>query len=914
MKKIIYIIVVCFFNHLYSQVNLDFEAGNASGWTLTGFSSIQIGAGMDVFTGAFPRVFPGGAVNNTASLMLANGTTPGNTNGSASQTFLVTSANSCFTYNYAAILQAAGHGCACNPVLGVSMTANGVNIPCSAVQVVQGCSNITGWQAGPNHPNGPTIFMPWNASSFDLRPYIGSNVTVTFNAIDCCAGMHFGYAYIDCSAQPMGLYLNGNSIPSNQTNSYLCNGISNVISAPLGFNYLWTGPNATSPANGATTYSINATQAGTYSVSLSVPGLTCANINLWSSFGFIDTPVADFSAAPVCFGSPTSFTNASITPTLNTSLGLLTTYAWDFNDGTPEEASVSPMHLYSGANVNTVYNVSLTATSQSCKHTIVKPVTVGSKPEAAFISNPACYGQATSFLDNSNGNGNVPTNFEWDFSFDGTMDVTGNGMPTYTLPNQGDNLVSYTVSTSPAPGLVCSAYTTGNVWVDPLPEPNFSFVNQCINTPSNTFDASASSIPVGAIDKFNWDFGDGQTALNLLAPTTTNVYANAGVYTVSLTTVSNKGCVKSISHAVEVYQKPIVSIGASALVCLGGSTTFTANSLPTSGNIVLWEWEVNNTVSTVELKGQQTRYAFPTEGLQTINLLATTDYGCQERFSRNVYINYIPKPIFSVDKPIGCHLAHCVSFTDNSTITGPAKIINWNWNYGDGSFLNNTTNINANTCYTNSSTNQIALYTPTLTTKTDSGCVASEIKKDYITVLPKPVANYTVVPEFGTVVVPLVHFVNQSIDYTTLDWQFGDGATDAVTINPDHYYEGDDSKDYYTSLIVTNQHGCSDTAYMLLNIAPGFAFYIPNAFTPNEDNINEGFSGTGIGIANYKMWIYDRWGESVYFTDDIAKKWDGSDKHKDSGNTKQDVYIWKVEIKDVFNKIHNYVGHVTLLK
>lgn len=908
MKKALYILLLCFFNQLYGQVNLDFETGNANGWTLTGLSSIQTGTGIDPCTASFPTVFPGGPGNNTASLMLANGPVAGYTDGSASQTFMVTNANSCFTYNYAAVLQAAGHSCDCNPKLDVSMFSNGMPIPCAAVQVVQGCSNVTGWL--PAACGGE--YLPWTSSSFDLRPYIGQNVTVRFEAVDCCAGGHFGYAYIDCSAKAMGLFLNGNSIPSNQTNTYLCNGVNNIVSAPLGFDYSWTGPNPASPVNGATTYSINALEAGTYSVNLSLPSLTCANINLWTAFGFVDTPVADFNVNPVCFGSPMTFTNTSVTSALNVSLGVPTTYSWSFADGTPVETVTDPTHLYGGTNTNTTYTVSLIAAAQSCTTEIVKPVLVASNPAAAFASSTVCYGAATQMQDNSNGNGNPLTNFEWDFSFDGTIDVTGNSNPAYVFPYYGDNAVSYTVSTTPAPGLTCSSYSNANVWVDPLPEANFSFVNKCVNAQPNSFDASISSIPTGSITGYSWTFGDGQTA-SPITSTITNTYGNPGVYTVSLTLTSDKGCIGSISHPAEVYQKPLQGISASSLVCLGSRTTFTASALPNSGNVVLWQWDVNGTPATYELNGKQTGYTFATEGWHTLNLLATTDYGCQESFSRNVYTNYTPKPDFTVDDPDGCYLPHCVTFTDNSTVTGPATISNWNWNFGNGTTANRTNNASQSTCYKNLTSNQLAMYTVTLTTKTDSGCVRYEVKKDFITVYPKPIANYTIVPEFGNVVVPIVHFINQSIDYTDVYWQFGDGKTDNITINPDHYYESDDSKDYYSSLIVKNQYGCSDTAYVKVNIAPDFAFYIPNAFTPNADGVNDEFIGSGIGIVEYKMWIYDRWGAKIYYTDDIEKKWDGKMQNK-SAEAKQDVYTWKVEVKDVFGRTHDYIGHVTLLR
>jgi gliding motility-associated-like protein len=111
-----------------------------------------------------------------------------------------------------------------------------------------------------------------------------------------------------------------------------------------------------------------------------------------------------------------------------------------------------------------------------------------------------------------------------------------------------------------------------------------------------------------------------------------------------------------------------------------------------------------------------------------------------------------------------------------------------------------------------------------------------------------------------------------------------------------------------------NQYGCRDTAYIPVDIGPGFVFYIPNAFSPaNDDGINDLFTGFGVGIAEYEMWIFDRWGERLYYSNDIYKGWDGKVQGK-TGDAKDDVYVWKVKLKDVLGKKHDYVGHVTLLK
>jgi gliding motility-associated-like protein len=92
-----------------------------------------------------------------------------------------------------------------------------------------------------------------------------------------------------------------------------------------------------------------------------------------------------------------------------------------------------------------------------------------------------------------------------------------------------------------------------------------------------------------------------------------------------------------------------------------------------------------------------------------------------------------------------------------------------------------------------------------------------------------------------------------------------------------------------------------------------FTFYIPNAFTPNGDGINDEFFGKGENIIEYDMWIFDRWGTMIFHGNDINDKWDGKTNHG-SDIAQQDVYVWKVRFADL-NKIkHDYIGTVTLVK
>ena len=105
-------------------------------------------------------------------------------------------------------------------------------------------------------------------------------------------------------------------------------------------------------------------------------------------------------------------------------------------------------------------------------------------------------------------------------------------------------------------------------------------------------------------------------------------------------------------------------------------------------------------------------------------------------------------------------------------------------------------------------------------------------------------------------------------------------------------------------------NGCRDTAYGRVIVEDGFSFYIPNAVTPNDDGINDTFQGYGTFIQSYEMWIYDRWGKMIYFTDDYNKPWDC----RVSSVVQNDTYVYMIRIIDSQKKYHDFKGSISVVK
>jgi PKD repeat protein len=117
---------------------------------------------------------------------------------------------------------------------------------------------------------------------------------------------------------------------------------------------------------------------------------------------------------------------------------------------------------------------------------------------------------------------------------------------------------------------------------------------------------------------------------------------------------------------------------------------------------------------------------------------------------------------------------------------------------------------------------------------------------------------------------PNVSFTDLSIDPVFWNWNFGDGETKSMDQNPNHMYG--DTGTYIVQLIVHNSKMCYDTIYKPIRIKDEFAIYFPNAFTPNDDGVNEQFKPLAVGVAEFKMLIFDRWGLSNLYNIRIGKR------------------------------------------
>jgi gliding motility-associated-like protein len=189
----------------------------------------------------------------------------------------------------------------------------------------------------------------------------------------------------------------------------------------------------------------------------------------------------------------------------------------------------------------------------------------------------------------------------------------------------------------------------------------------------------------------------------------------------------------------------------------------------------------------------------------------------------------------------------------------------------------------------------------------------------YTTIVNIPDYRFNLIPDFvfspDTTpipgIFPTVSFVNQSINATNFLWNFGSGEI-STEYEPDYVFPG--SGTYNVELIAMNSFGCKDSISKEVTIDFLYTFFAPNAFTPNDDLINDSFNVvvTGIMDSTYLMVIFDRWGKEVYVTNDKKQAWSG----KDSSSGKMyasGCYMFRSSFIDQSGKKHVVYGKVLLI-
>lgn len=374
----------------------------------------------------------------------------------------------------------------------------------------------------------------------------------------------------------------------------------------------------------------------------------------------------------------------------------------------------------------------------------------------------------------------------------------------------------------------------------------------------------------------------------------------AGTYTVDITDAG--GCTGQ--QIFTITQPSLVPLVATANndtnICVGASVTLTIAGSGGSGAPYTYAWSNGNTNASQSVTPNTTT---------TYTVSVADQCGTpHDTDSVTVFVHPYPLTTFSSNDSSGC-APLCVDFSDLSSVTN-GNITQWSWNFGDNSPIDNTQN--PTHCY-----QQSGQYTVSLTATSGDGCPTTTTINNMITVYQQPVASFTLGPQPTVLSNPTINFTDQSTGAVSWLWDFADplDPSGSTVQNPSHTYS--DTGAYCARLIVTGSYPtCRDTATECLVISPEILIWVPNSFTPNGDQKNDVFQpmfNSELYIQNYEMLVFDRWGNLIFKTVDPYQGWDGRVQGH-SGYAQIDTYVYKIWIRDKYNKDYDFIGSINMVR
>ncbi len=372
-----------------------------------------------------------------------------------------------------------------------------------------------------------------------------------------------------------------------------------------------------------------------------------------------------------------------------------------------------------------------------------------------------------------------------------------------------------------------------------------------------------------------------------------------------VTATDANGCISFEDEVcIELFLPLNGSVFGDDTICAGEHTTISALATGGSGTGYLYTWtdaegNMAGTGSSVTI--------FPTATTTQYCVTITDD--CETPpVTECLEIHRRPAPTVSLtaDTTAGCSPVS-VHFTNTTAIHEVGTVL---WEFGHAGATGTET---ITTSYTY---NTPGCYDLTLTVTSPEGCVGDTTLYDMVCVYNDPVAQFTFGPQSATLLYNQINFNNLSIGNAVNLWDFNNGAAFSDLEHPSFTFPGDQLGYYPVTLTVTNAYGCSHSVTQTVIIDKSQMIYIPNSFTPNGDGMNDIFipTGEGFDLSNYELFIFDGWGNHIFYTADTGIGWDGS-KLNSTQQAQAGVYVWYLRKKHFYQAAeYENFGYVTLMR
>ena len=662
------------------------------------------------------------------------------------------------------------------------------------------------------------ISITGKTTNFNIPPSICIGQTVTFqnnsNPAPVSSTWDFGDGTTSSQINPSKTFLSGGTFPVTLLNNYgncvdsVTQNVTVITQPAVNFKandstacrapftvqftdlspsantWLWDfGDGSTSnQQNPSHTY----TTSGAFNVTLTItlPG-GCSNTITKTQYIKIGGTTLVIQNAPSGGCIPYSYSPLVTIQSIDSIVG----YQWDMGEAGGTYNIKSPTHNYTTAGN---FDITLTVTTQTgCTETITIPngVRTGVRPIVNFNFSPnnICASTQIQFNDLSTTTPGAFVQWFWDFG-DSTVSEIKN--PTHIYEDTGSLRIKLIVRNN---GCEDSAFQMIKVLP---PVAKFGYDVNCSNRLQVTFLDSSLANPAYGPITYEWHMGDPANTI-ITGPTPpTFTYPAFGTYTASLT-VTNGPCSYTKTKLIELLNESAAFTSNKNPICK--SESFTLSATTSNPNYIKdYTWTIGSAV--IADTTRSIDFILSTYGTYDVTLTLEDIHGC---FTSTTVADFMtvsgPRANFIPNGPGGC-INSTVGFTDQSTLAaGP--IVQWTWNYGDGTQQTYTSPPFTHTYAETGS------YNVSLMIRDNANC-ADTITKNNAVLITKPVAAF----KADTVYCPLapLQFVDTSSGSgLTHSWTFGDGGVSTLQ-NPTHAYALGDNA-YTVKLVITDMVGCKDS-------------------------------------------------------------------------------------------------------
>jgi gliding motility-associated-like protein len=578
----------------------------------------------------------------------------------------------------------------------------------------------------------------------------------------------------------------------------------------------------------------------------------------------------DFASAELlpdyitCDGFSFQFSNRNQSP-LNQS------FFWDFGDpgsgANNTSTNPNPTHTFSTAGLFTVKFVVNRGTPCADSTTTRVAVFPGFFP-AQSNNSPACKGNPVLFTDQTTANYGAPNYWHWDFGLSGTSSDTSIVQnPQFTYSQSG----TYTVTLVVGSDRGCRDTIQGTVTV--VDKPVLQVTNDTLICSVDPLQLSAST---GGNGNYSWSPNYNISNTSVQNPVVTPIRDT--IYFV--TYVDASGCTNRDSVRVRVVDTVTLNAAGDTTICRTDGVTLALNS-----NALRYQWTPATTLNNPTLKNP---IATPNASITTYQVRGFIG-SCYEDDS--IRVRTIPYPIARAGRDT-------LICWGTSAFLQASGGVGYTWT--PAVYLNNTSIANP---IVQSATADFIDYVVAVTDTL--GCP----KPSFDTVrvdIDRVIAN---AGPRDTSVVSGQPLQLQATGSTIFQWSPATWLSSTTVSNPVSTPE--DDIEYIVQ--VSNRIGCTDVDSIRVRyyrVSPDF--FVPNAFTPNGDGLNDVVTPLALGMKSVDLFmVYNRWGQLMFRTTQIEEGWNG--KYR---GVVQPVgaYVWYAEGTDYTNKKLTRKGTVLLLQ